>query len=153
MIIESERLRLYPVDDAEMARLIACEKVPEMKQAYAEMRQGCLNDPENRVWYAPWYMELRDEPGTVAGDFCFKGPANEGAVEIGYGLRDGFTGRGYMTETVRAACAWALRQPGVVRVEAETEPANIASQRVLSRAGFLPTGTQGEEGPRFALIK
>ncbi len=32
---------------------------------------------------------------------------------------------------------------------AETEPGNIASQRVLEKAGFIPTGTNGEEGPRF----
>ena len=32
---------------------------------------------------------------------------------------------------------------------AETDPDNIASQRVLEKAGFAPTGEQGEEGPRF----
>lgn len=32
---------------------------------------------------------------------------------------------------------------------AETEPGNIASQRVLEKAGFIPTETNGEEGPRF----
>ena len=37
----------------------------------------------------------------------------------------------------------------VTRVEAETEPDNRASQRVLEKCGFLPSGTFGEEGPRF----
>ena len=44
---------------------------------------------------------------------------------------------------------WALKQPDVIRVEAETEPDNLASQRVLEKCGFLPSGTVGEEGPRF----
>lgn len=29
------------------------------------------------------------------------------------------------------------------------EPGNAASQRVLEKAGFLPNGIMGEEGPRF----
>ena len=48
-----------------------------------------------------------------------------------------------------AAVRWALAQLAVTRVEAETEPDNRASQRVLEKCGFLPSGTIGEEGPRF----
>ena len=48
-----------------------------------------------------------------------------------------------------AAVHWALQQPGVKRVEAETEPDNRASRRVLEKCGFLPTGTFGEDGPQF----
>lgn len=44
---------------------------------------------------------------------------------------------------------WASGQPGVTRIEAETEPGNAASQRVLEKSGFVLTGTTGEEGPRF----
>jgi RimJ/RimL family protein N-acetyltransferase len=47
---------------------------------------------------------------------------------------------------VGALVRWALRQPGVARVVAETEWANPASVRVLSKAGFAPTGTSTEEG-------
>ena len=153
MTLETDRLRLYPISDEAMRRLIEAEKVPELRQAYAEMLQGCLDHPADRLWYAVWYMESKDRPGTVVGDFSFKGLAPDGAVEIGYGLREGFCGRGYMTEAVKAVCAWALTQDGVTRVEAETDPDNLASQRVLSRVGFVPTGTVGEEGPRFVLLR
>lgn len=153
MVLESERLLLRPIGDGEMASLVGREEDPALRQAYAEMLQGCLREPEKRLWYTAWQMELKGQPGTVAGDFCFKGPERDGAVEIGYGLREGFCGKGYMTEAVKAACAWALAQPGVTRVEAETEPDNGASQRLLAACGFVPTGRLGEEGPRFALEK
>lgn len=153
MRLESERLRLYPITNAEMRQLSENDAEPEMRKAYAEMLQGCLDHPEERIWYAVWYMELKTSPGVIAGDFCFKGSAVDGAVEIGYGLREGFCGYGYMTEAVRTASAWALSQPGVLRVEVETDPGNAASQRVLDRAGFAPTGTYGEEGPRFACTR
>ena len=47
---------------------------------------------------------------------------------------------------------WALSDPRVGRVEAETEEGNAASKRVLEKCGFLPTGKYGEEGPRFEVI-
>ena len=152
MTVESERLRIYPVDDAELRRLAETAADPELKKAYGEMFRGCEAEPEKRLWYAAWYIEPKDAPGEVAGDLCFKGPAKDGAVEIGYGLREGFCGRGYMTEAVRALTEWALSREGVERVEAETEPDNAASQRVLARAGFVPTGTSGAEGPRFTYV-
>ena len=54
-----------------------------------------------------------------------------------------------MTEAVTAAVKWARMQPGVKTVEAETDPDNKASQRVLEKAGFMPNGVMGKEGPRF----
>ena len=151
MKLETNRLSLYPIGNDAMRRLIDSERDPEMKQAYTEMLDGCLREPQNRVWYAVWLMELRGETGQIVGDFCFKGLAPDGMVEIGYGLRDGCCGHGYMTEAVHAVAAWALAQPGVTRVEAETDPGNTTSQKVLASCGFVPTGTTGEEGPRFVL--
>ena len=94
-----------------------------------------------------WMIELKD--GTHIGDLCFKGLGADGSAEIGYGLREGFCGRGYMTEAVMALTEWALAQKGVTRIEAETDPDNLPSQRVLANAGFVPTGETGEEGPRY----
>ena len=42
---------------------------------------------------------------------------------------------------------------GVTRVEAETAPDNVASQKLLVNASFVPTGQTGEEGPRFTLTR
>lgn len=149
MRIETERLVLYTISNAEMESLIKNENDADLKQAYSEMLQGCINEPEKRIWYAVWLMELKNHPGTIVGDFCFKGLREDGMVEIGYGLREGFCGNGYMTETLKAITEWALAQSGVTRVEAETDPENYASQKVLTACGFIPTGTTGEEGPRF----
>lgn len=151
MRLESERLLIYPISDDEMGTWIENEADPELRQAYAEMLQGCRREPAKRLWFALWAMELKPCPGTIVGDFCFKGLSPDGMAEIGYGLREGFCGRGYMTEAVRAVSAWALAQPGVTRLEAETAPDNLSSQRVLAACGFLPTGELGEEGPRFVL--
>lgn len=82
-----------------MSCLIEKEADAEMKQAYTEMLEGCLMEPDNRIWYAVWNMELKNVPGTIVGDFCFKGLGKDGVVEIGYGLRKEFRHQGYMVET------------------------------------------------------
>ena len=38
-------------------------------------------------------------------------------------------------------------------ITAEAEEVNIASQKVLSKAGFVPTGEVGEEGPLYVRCK
>ncbi len=57
--IETERLFLYPISDEEMQTIIDNDKDPEMKKAYSEMLQGCLDNPKDRVWYATWNMEQK----------------------------------------------------------------------------------------------
>ena len=87
-------------------------------------------EPDNRIWYAVWNMELKNAPETIVGDFCFKGLGKDGVVEIGYGLREEFMHQGYMVETVKVITEWALSRKGVYFVEAETDPENVASQNV-----------------------
>ena len=143
----TERLTLRPASDEEMRALIDAEPDEGLKAAYGEMLAACLAHPAQRQWYAAWFLELPN--GTRVGDLCFKGLSEEGTVELGYGLLPEFWGHGYATEAVCAVTRWAAKQPGVLRVEAETDPENLASQNVLKKAGFVPTGTVGEEGPRF----
>ena len=149
MKIETERLLLNPIDDDALKALIEKETDAELKQAYSEMLQGCIEHPEHRIWQTVWVMALKSEPGTIVGDLSFKGLNDDGMVEIGYGLRAGFCGKGYMTEAVSAICRWAAKQDGVTRIEAETTAENRDSQRVLAYSGFIPLGVCGEEGPRF----
>ena len=146
-MLTTERLTLRPASRAEMETLMTTQEDPDLRAAYGEMLDGCLAHPEQWLWYAAWLIALKD--GTPVGDACFKGLGDDGAVEIGYGINRPHEGKGYATEAVDALVRWAFRQPGVVRVEAETEPGNAASRRVLAKCGFRPTGSFGKEGPRF----
>jgi RimJ/RimL family protein N-acetyltransferase len=83
--------------------------------------------------WGAWLLFHREE---VVGDAGFKGPPQDGEVELGYSIIPGQRRRGYATEAAQALVDWALAQPGVERVVAETEPENEASQRVLERAGM-----------------
>lgn len=148
--LNTERFIIYTASRDEMQEIIDNEADEILKTAYLEMLQGALDHPDQWAWYAIWIIERKD--GAKVGDLCFKGRNDDGSVEIGYGILTEYQGRGYATEAVEAMVSWALCQPEVRRVEAETEPENQASQRVLEKCGFIPAGTTGKEGPRFVKV-
>ena len=152
--LRTRRLILRPACEAEMEALIAQTRSidPELSEAYAEMLAGCRAEPEMALWYTAWKV-VRKEDGAFVGDMCFKGLPENGHPEIGYGIQKPYENNGYATEAARTLCKWALEQPGVMAVEAETDPDNAASQYILTTLGFVPMGIMGEEGPRFILRK
>jgi len=152
-MIKTARLNIYPLSDQEMETVIANEINPDLRAVYTQMLAGCLKYPEQRIWHAMWVLELNDGSGTVVGSLAFKGLNANGTVEIGYGIYPQYAGQGLMTEAVTAVVRWAAEQPGIAAIEAETEPDNVASQRVLEKAGFVPSGVFGSEGPRYVWIK
>lgn len=99
-------------------------------------------------WYG-WYAILRETPDheatlVAAAGYC--GPPAEGVVEIGYSTAPEFRARGYTVEVVEALTARALATPGVHQVIAETHDDNTASQKVLTRAGFVRVGAGRDPG-------
>ena len=149
MIIKTKRLNIYPASNEQMESLISRQTIPELKEAYQEMLDGCLMHPDQWEWYAVWNVELNDESKVVVGNLSFKGLDPDGILEIGYGMNSEYEGRGLMTEAVSAVVRWAAAQEGVKLIEAETEGSNAASKRVLQKAGFIPNGKMGDEGPRY----
>ena len=57
-------------------------------------------------------------------------------MAIGYWLRTGCTGKGYMTQAVSALTYYAFKQLKCIRLEIRCDEANIKSQAVALRAGF-----------------
>ena len=150
-MIETGRLKIYAASQEQMEAFIAAQPFDALKAAYTEMLNCCLSHPDQWEWYAIWMIELKDN--THIGELCFKGVTEKGIAEIGYGIAEDYRGCGYATEAVSALTDWALMQPCVMCVIAETEASNTVSQKVLKKAGFLPTGETGEEGPLFARRK
>ena len=88
--------------------------------------------PYRTVW-----MLVQREEGVIIGSAGFKGgPDEKGEVEIRYAMGKDYRRRGYMTEAVKAICCWALEQPEVAHITAETDLVSYPSQRILERLGF-----------------
>jgi [ribosomal protein S5]-alanine N-acetyltransferase len=77
--------------------------------------------------------------GGIALNTVVRGPYFR-SCSFGYWVARSEAGRGVATEAVRLAKAVAFEDLGLLRVQAETLPNNIASQKVLARNGFEPIG-------------
>jgi RimJ/RimL family protein N-acetyltransferase len=63
-----------------------------------------------------------------------------GTVEIGFWLIPRARGRGFGSRAVDLLARWGVTHTPLARVEALVVPGNIASQRVLEKAGFRHEG-------------
>ncbi len=91
------------------------------------------------------YQIVRRADGCVIGDIGFMGPPDEtGAVSVGCAITEDARGQGYATEALVALLEWARGQSGLTCVLADTTRSNIASQRLLERAGMHRIGEDGE---------
>jgi len=61
-------------------------------------------------------------------------------AEVGYMLHPAMQGKGIMTEALAAAIDYGFREMGLHIIDAVVNPANIKSQAVLERFGFVPCG-------------
>lgn len=102
-----------------------------------------------------YFVLLPDGPKRVLiGTAGYKGPPEEGAVEIGYGIVRDHRRRGYASEAVAALLERAFAEKSVKQVIAETLPELVGSIGVLRKAGFSDAGAGSEPGViRFALAR
>src|SRR5215472_9425364 len=79
------------------------------------------------------------EDGSVLGRFnlIFAG---DGIAELGYRVAQNAAGRGVATAAVQELCRRAARQYGLRTLRAATSRENVASQKVLTKAGFSLAG-------------
>ena len=68
VMMQTERIRIYPASRAQMESLLSSEQDDELRKAYGEMLRGSLAHPDDRDWYAVWMIEPGDrlwDPGGV----------------------------------------------------------------------------------------
>lgn len=82
---------------------------------------------------------LVDEDGAVLGRFNLY-RLHDGTAELGYRVAERAAGQGLATKAVRQLCQLAVSRHGLRTLRAATSDRNIASQRVLLKAGFVPDG-------------
>jgi [ribosomal protein S5]-alanine N-acetyltransferase len=151
--IETDRLRLRSLTDADLDGLQAIYGDAETMRFIGrsgrptEDREGTarvldwLRRHEALHGFGLWAVDEREgEPMVgVAGLLWEEGHGPE--VEAVYLVRRDRWGRGYATEAASAVLQLAHGELGLARVIALAYPENIASQRVMEKAGMRPEGT------------
>ncbi len=100
-----------------------------------------------------FHVLLADD-GSVLGRFNLFN-IHDGVADLGYRVAEHASGQGLATAAVEAVCRLAFARYGVHTLRAAVADANVASQRVLAKAGFSPVGPVppaelgGKSGTRY----
>lgn len=85
-----------------------------------------------------WGITLKEAPQKVFGIIGHYRISPENyRSEIGYMLLEEYSGKGYVTEAIDAVLKYGFYDLDLHSIEAVIDPANIASEKVLLKCGFV----------------
>ena len=149
--LETDRLRLRPVreDDAEavfaavsdpaVTQYLSWHEHFRLSESIAFVRWVIGESAEGRP--AQWAMETRADGRFIGLCGIVAVEPKHHRAEIGYWLGRRDWGQGYMTEALRETIRHGFDDLGMFRIEGFCLPENLASARVMERAGMTHEGT------------
>jgi ribosomal-protein-alanine N-acetyltransferase len=114
----------------------------EFYNQFADRHSALLAEQEAGI--GAFYV-LVAEDGSVLGRFNLY-DFEDGTARLGYRVAQHVAGRGVATAAVRELCRLAAARHGLRTLRAATARANAASQKVLTKAGFVPVGPADPTG-------
>jgi RimJ/RimL family protein N-acetyltransferase/predicted enzyme related to lactoylglutathione lyase len=148
--LRTERLRLRPLveddaaalfdifSDARVVRYLSRPLWTRLESARERIAQDAAAGAARR--YLRLGVEVAASGRMVGECSLFNIHVDSRRAEIGYALAFDAWGRGYITEALAAVLDHAFSGLGLNRVEADIDPRNGASERVLQRLGFREEG-------------
>ncbi|HVF11058.1 MAG TPA: GNAT family N-acetyltransferase [Abditibacteriaceae bacterium] len=145
-VLETARLRLRPIRRDDAGAMFEYASDPLVTQYLQWRTHESLEDTHDYITalldrqehpdLAPWGIEHRQD-GRLIGSCDFHNWNLEHArAELGYVLAREYWRQGYMTEAVRAVVACGFDTMSLNRIEALCRLPNVASARVLEKAGM-----------------
>lgn len=154
IVLETDRLRLRRFTEADVDNLVDLDSDPEVMRYLSGGRPTPRDAVESVILprflatyeslgcYG-WWAAVEKATSSFVGWFSLH-PVEErppDTLEVGYRLRRSAWGRGYATEGVVALIHRAFTECGARRVQGTTYQANLASRRVMEKAGMKLVGT------------
>lgn len=162
VFLETERLVLRQFTGDDIDDLFELDSDPEVMHFINGGRPTPRDEIENDVLPAflgyyerfagyGFWAAVERSTGRFIGWFHFRptegSPPDE--VELGYRLRRSAWGKGYATEGSRALIDKGFSELGVQRVAASTMVVNVASRRVMEKAGLRFVRTFHQQWPDY----
>jgi len=154
---ETKHLRLAVLDPADAEELRALTDDPRITDAVSFLASPfSLDDARELVRFGRGSRDRllgmrRKSDGALVGVFGVHLKGGD-AVEIGYWVGVAHQGQGYATEAAIGIAALLTKLFPERRIIAECVPDNAASWAVLTKAGFVASGIDGERPGREQLV-
>jgi ribosomal-protein-alanine N-acetyltransferase len=87
-----------------------------------------------------WTISLIDDPKMIGTVHLWKISRENHRAELGYLIHPDFQGRGMMSETLKAVIQYGFSDLKLHSIEANVNPDNLPSIRLLERNGFVREG-------------
>jgi len=116
---------------------------PQMSKVEAQKRTEITETSDNVGW--TWFV-VEKKDGTKIGFIVHFTVQPSQHVEIGYALVPKEKGKGYGTEALQIMVDYLFLAKNIMRIQATTDIRNVASQRILEKAGFQKEGTIRQAG-------
>jgi RimJ/RimL family protein N-acetyltransferase len=164
-VLETERLRVSPLTDADLDDLVELDSDPEVRRFVDPLGIVIPVDAGERRTYewerlvAPGgFYAVRERVGNAFVGWLQleAAPDREDEAELGFRFRRNVWGLGYATEGAAALVAHALEVLGYRRVFAHALNDNTASIRVMEKVGLTPAGAwsyRGMQGVEYAIAR
>lgn len=148
-VLETPRLRLREIRDADAAALFVLHGDARVMRYWSssawtdpaqaqELLQRLSRD--RAAGAMPWAIATREDDALIGTVTLFNISDTHRRAEIGYALASAQWGRGLASEALRAVLHHAFDAMQLERVEADTDPRNESSLRMLARLGFQREG-------------
>jgi ribosomal-protein-alanine N-acetyltransferase len=137
--------RLY--SDPEVMRYVGGTKTREQTEALLKSR--VLEYYEQHPGLGMW-ATLERATGACIGTHLLNHIQGETYIQVGYVLFEQYWGRGYATEMTIAILRYGFTELALPEIFAITDLPNVASQRVLQKAGLERKGERSFPHPAYA---
>jgi [ribosomal protein S5]-alanine N-acetyltransferase len=153
-VIETARLRLRPLVEADVAAHYAVFSDPDVARYWSREPWTDIAQAEESIEVilaaredgseARFGIELLSTGELIGNVGLHHFFAQNRRCEIGYALASKHWGQGYATEALRAAIRHGFDALDLNRIEADIDPRNVGSARVLEKLGFRKEGFMPE---------
>lgn len=148
-VLTTERLKLRWLGKRDAPAQFAIHSDPEamrfINEAWTDMKQADDAIARALAMYRDgsglvFGMELRETGELIGNANLHRFFDMNRRCEVGYIVAREHQGRGYATEALKAVIEYGFRELDLNRFEADINPNNIASARLLERLGFRKEG-------------
>lgn len=93
---------------------------------------------ENKIWYYPWYITIKNKSCTLVGIFRFNGPPERGTVLLRVKEDKDYIDSDFAEEALASICDWAMAQKDVYKIRVHRVPNDKRYHELLQKCGFGP---------------